>query len=115
MKLKMRAGGSVIIGGRTFSGQNVSINNDIVTVDGVEQDGTLSAPIYVNITGHVEELHNSSGTVTADYVGSISTQSGDVNCKDVGGSVSTMSGDVHCDHVTGSVSTMSGDVYKVGK
>lgn len=105
--------GSVNINGRSFSGNNVSINNGKVVVDGVLMDkyeeGTV---VNVTIIGDVESLSNEVGSIKATTVGSISTMSGDVYCGDVGGSVKTMSGDVECKSVLGNISTMSGDVSK---
>ena len=62
------------------------------------------------VEGDVEHLENDCGSVTARMVGSVQTQSGDVNCQDVGGSVQTMSGDVTCGSIGGGVTTMSGDI-----
>lgn len=76
--------GSVTIDGRSFSGRSISIDGDVVVVDGVVQQGSL--------------------------VGPVKTMSGDVRCNDVHGDVGTMSGDVTCNTITGNVKTMSGDI-----
>jgi len=102
--------GRITIDGRTFKGNNVSISNGKVTVDGVVQDGELVGEVNVTIHGDVEHIENASGKVVAQRAGSIHTQSGDVECGDVGGSIQTMSGDVNSGAVGGSVSTMSGDI-----
>lgn len=109
MQLNMR-NGRINIDGREFRGNNVTIQNSKVTVDGVVQDGELVGDVNVTIYGDVERLENSCGKVVANKAGSIHTQSGDVECGDVSGSVQTMSGDVDCGSIGGSVSTMSGDV-----
>ena len=109
MQVKMR-NGRINIDGREFCGNNVTINNGRVTVDGVTQDGELVGDINVTIHGDVELIENACGAVKANKVGSIHTQSGDVVCGDVTGSVQTMSGDIACESIGGSVSTMSGDV-----
>lgn len=109
MNLNMK-NGSVKIDGKTFVGRNITIKNNKVVVDGVEQDGELIGDINVTVHGNVNKLENVNGKVIANTVSSISTQSGDVECQDVSGSVSTMSGDVDCGKIGGSVSTMSGDI-----
>ena len=109
MKFNMK-NGRIVIDGREFRGSSVSIQNGKVTVDGVTQKGDLVGDVNITIHGDVERLENSQGKVIANNVGSIDTQSGDVECGDVTGSVQTMSGDVECESIGGSVSTMSGDV-----
>ena len=109
MNLNMR-NGRAIIDGREFVGSCVSISDGNVVVDGVVQDGTLSGVVNIEVHGDVERLENNNGKVVANNVGSITTQSGDVECGDVSGAVKTMSGDVNCSSVGISISTMSGDV-----
>lgn len=109
MQLNMR-NGRIVIDGREFRGNNVTITNGRVTVDGVRQDGELVGDVNITVHGDVERLENAAGTVKANNVGSVHTQSGDVECGNVSGSVQTMSGDVDCGSIGGSVSTMSGDV-----
>lgn len=109
MELNMK-NGRIVVDGREFRGNSVTITNGKVTVDGVAQDGELVGDINITVHGDVERLENSAGTVKANNVGSIATQSGDVNCGAVNGSVQTMSGDVDCGNIGGSVSTMSGDI-----
>lgn len=109
MNLNMR-NGRIVIDGREFRGNNVTINNGKVTVDGVVQDGELSGPITVTVHGDVQYLENHSGNVTAQNVGEINTGSGDVKCGNVSGSIRTGSGDVECGTVGGNIRTGSGDV-----
>lgn len=109
MQLNMR-NCRINIDGKEFRGNNVSITNGKVTVDGVVQDGELVGDVNITVHGDVERLENNAGIVKANSVGSVRTQSGDVECGNVTGSVQTMSGDIGCGSIGGSVSTMSGDV-----
>lgn len=109
MNLNMR-NGRIVIDGREFQGNNVTISNGKVTVDGVVQDGELVGDINVTVHGDVQSLENHTGNVTAQNVGEISTGSGDVKCGNVGGSIRTGSGDVECGAVSGNIRTGSGDV-----
>ena len=105
---------TVVINGVTITGgRNVTIRNGKVIADGV--DVTPDAKeISITVNGNVDKLEAdacSKISVTGD-VGSVKTQSGDVDVKGaINGSVQTMSGDVDCGGpIGGSVSTMSGDV-----
>ncbi len=100
------------INGKIYNGNRVSISNNKIIIDGVDQTPD-SKVINIEITANVEKLqvdHANRISVKGD-VGSISTQSGDVDISgNVAGSVSTMSGDVDCGTIGGSASTMSGDI-----
>lgn len=113
MDLRMQ-GGRIIIDGREFSGNTVSIDGKgNVVVDGVVQSGSLVGPIRIEVFGNVESLENTSGDVKVNGdCGSISTVSGDVDAKAVSGSVTTVSGDVMCSSIAGNVETVSGDIGK---
>lgn len=121
---------AIIIDNQTFYGNNVTIRNNKIIVDGVDVTNQLPDQKTYNIkidgnvdkldvatcnelkiSGDVKDLSTASGDVyCANITGNISTQSGDVDCGGVGGSISTMSGDVTCETVAGSVKTMSGDI-----
>ncbi len=110
--MKIKTGGSTVtIDGRTFSGSSISIVNDRVIVDGVEQQGALVGPISVTVNGNADSVETTSGSVeVSGNVGRIKTMSGDVECGDVTGDVGTMSGDVTCGSIAGNVKSMSGDI-----
>jgi hypothetical protein len=111
----LKAGSSITIDGRSFSGTSVTINGDQVFVDGVLQDGKLVGPISISITGDVDRLDCTVGKVEVNgTVGDVKTMSGDVDCGAVTGGVTTMSGDVTCGDVAGNVKSMSGDI-RMGK
>lgn len=114
VKIRTR-NGSVKVNGNSniVVGRSLVVNGKKIIVDGVEQpfDDEFSE-INIVIEGDVERVEGDFDTLTANTVGAISTQSGDVHCGDVAGSVSTMSGDVRCGDIGGSVSTMSGDIRK---
>ena len=116
VSINMKKGrGSVVINGNTFFGNSIILDGDNVTIDGVHQHTDTSKKVSIIISGDVDSISTSSGSVTVKNggVGKVSTQSGDVECVDVSGSITTMSGDVDCVSVKGSIKTMSGDVsYK---
>jgi hypothetical protein len=104
--------GTVTVNGRVFSGNNLTIVNGRVIIDGVDQS-PYSKTINIAVNGNIEKLEVDACSkigVIGD-VGNIKTQSGDVEVRGtVKGSVQTMSGDVECQQILGSVSTMSGDI-----
>lgn len=127
MNINLKSGSSITVDGVSYSGSNITINNGVVTVDGVDQTQTLGHKIDVAVVGNVEFIKNGSGKVKvsgsvnsvqagsgdveAGYVtGSVNTGSGNVKCGDVGGDVKTGTGDVVCRDVTGNVKSSTGNV-----
>ena len=94
--------GKFVIDGREFSGNNVSIINGQVIIDGVVQDDTLSGKVRIEVVGRLNHL-TTDATVTCQTVEGDIKAGGSVNCSDVGGSI-TANGSVNCDSVRGSVS-----------
>jgi len=103
--------GRITIDGRNFVGRNITIHNDKVIVDGVEQSGSLVGPVSVTVHGDVDRLETVSGNVEVSgaCLGA-KTVSGDIRCRDVAGNVSTISGNVTCGRIGGSAKSMSGDI-----
>lgn len=108
---------TVQINGVTYTGQNVTINNDKVVVDGVVQKQSLAGPITVTVHGSCESLSTTSGDVYVNgNSGSVTSVSGDIDVVgNVEGAIKTVSGDVSVRRThTNNISTISGDiqVYK---
>lgn len=119
----------IVINNKAVIGNNISILNNKVIVDGKEIDlekaltvniqvegsiNSISADVCntINVTGNVGTLSTVSGDVQcADVHTSVQTTSGDVKCGDVKGSVKTVSGDVIANTVNGSVNTVTGDIH----
>lgn len=111
--INMKGSGRIVIDGREFTGNNITIRDNKVVVDGVEQSGELVGDIKIDVHGDVASLNAGSGDVTiSGSCGPVSTMSGDVHCGDVTGNIKTMSGDVTCGSVQGGVSTMSGNIRR---
>jgi hypothetical protein len=92
----------VIINGKEYSGNNVTVINGVVTVDGSPVLDTGNKNVEVKIEGSVGELRaDGSVTVSGTVTGNVDA-GGSVNCDDVGGNVSA-GGSVNCDDVGGSV------------
>lgn len=103
---------TIKINSNTYSGNNIVVRNGKVIVDGKDVTPD-SKEVNIVITGNVEQL-NVDTCNRIDIIGdvnNVSTQSGDVKIKGkISGSISTMSGDIDCKDVGGSISTMSGNI-----
>lgn len=121
----------IIINNRSYQGKNVTINKNVVYIDGkrvdTEDDKVINISIEgnvdtlevdacqtVTVNGEVKSLTTISGDVKTNTVSNgINTTSGDITVNgNVNGSINTISGDVDCGNVSGGVSTLSGDIKK---
>ena len=120
----------ITINGNTFIGNNVTIKNNKVIVDGKEVTFEDAKEINITVTGDIDDLKvdacnkvfvggsvkslaTTSGDVEVnkDVTGNIKTTSGDIQVGgNAGGDVETISGDVTCGAVAGNIKTISGDV-----
>ena len=93
---------SCTINGVKYEGNNVSIVNGVVTIDGVVQStDRLSGVVKIVVTGTLQSL-KTDGSVTCGTVEGSVNAGGSVECGNVGGYVSAC-GSVKCDKVGGSV------------
>lgn len=103
----------ITINGHTYFGNNVTVKNGKVIVDGKDYTPSDSKSISISIQGDLKDL-SVDCCDKVDIKGNVvsaKTLSGDIDISgDVAGSVSTMSGDVNCGTIHGNVSTMSGDI-----
>lgn len=107
--------GTCTINGKTYKGNNISIIDGVIYIDGKIADksnASLNTTIIVKITGNVDSISTESGDVeVTGHAGKISTGSGDVSTGNCAGAISTGSGDVDINgQVYGSVKTGSGDI-----
>lgn len=103
---------AIVIGSNVYSGNNITISNNEVYIDGKKVSTGDEKNITIEVTGTVHRLEVDSCqrvTVNGD-AGFVKTVSGDVDCGSVEGSVQTISGNVDCGDIGGSVSTVSGNV-----
>lgn len=102
----------IIVNGKTYHGNCITVNNNNIIIDGVNVtpdgkeinitvDGNINelkvdVANNIKITGNVTNIQTKSGDVdvSGNVTGSIQTTSGDVDCGTVGGSIKTMSGDI---------------------
>lgn len=102
----------VVINGKSYTGNNVTVNNDQVFIDGQLVSSSQPA-ITIEVTGDVEKLETTSGNVTVNGdAGEVKTVSGGVRCGHVMGNATSTSGNIRCHYVNGNIHTVSGDVDK---
>lgn len=104
--------GTITINGKTYSGNNVIVNNGNVIVDGNNVSVGDTHEINIKVTGNIDSLKVAScnSCVVNGSVGSLESTSGNVKVGDVSGNVKTVSGNVYANQVNGSVHTVSGNI-----
>lgn len=99
-----RAMNNIIVNGRAISvsGNNISIINDAIYVDGKKIEGGLSGAVEVSFTGDICSLKcDGEVTIKGNVLGNIDC-GGSCECGDVGGYVDA-GGSVRCGKVNGDV------------
>jgi hypothetical protein len=105
--------GTITIGGKVYTGNNIQIKNNVVTIDGKVTE--CGHPYNIYVTGNVDKIEadSCSNLIVSGVAQTVTTMSGDVTCNgDIGGKVKTMSGDIKARTIVGDVETMSGDIDK---
>lgn len=93
----------IVVNGKEIicNGNNVSIINNKVFVDGKEISNVATKNCNIQIYGDVENI-DCEGSVQCDNVKGDIQCGGSVNCDDVGGNINC-GGSCNCDKVNGSV------------
>lgn len=93
----------ITINGNTFSGNNLSIVNGVMLIDGkVVDDENKDKTVTIILEGVTDVYSDQSLQIKGDVKGNVNA-SGSVNCDSVGGNVMAENGSVHCDDVGCSV------------
>ncbi len=95
---------TIQINGTIYNGNNVSIRNGVVTIDGVVQsDSSAKGAVEIRVlSGSIDQLHTDLSVNCANVTGNVAA-GGSVNCDAVGGNVAA-GGSVNCDDIGGNVS-----------
>jgi len=118
MNITQISGGTVTVNGRTFSnlsGNNISINNGMVMVDGkVLEDGDFSEAKVINVTveGNCGDVTTAQGDIHCNNCRDVKTSQGSINIKgNASGNVKTSMGSIQISgSVTGNVKTSMGNI-----
>lgn len=107
----IQSGGQTTINGRSYSGNNITIKNGEVYVDGVRQADLPDGEREVIVSGDVVSVSSESGGITIHgSAASVKTTNGSVKCGDVSGSVSTVNGNITASTIGGNASSVNGNV-----
>lgn len=88
------------INGKSYSGNNIIVNNGQVIVDGVVQDGTLNEKVTIVVESGVERITSDEPIhIQGDVTGNIESNTS-VNCNNVTGNVKAGTS-VNCNNVGG--------------
>lgn len=98
---------AIIIDGKVFAGNSISIRNGRVTIDGKLQDGEVNGVVEVRITeGDPVSVSSDAGIHCGDVKGDVRAGM-EVNCGTVGGNVNAgMS--INCGDVSGNINAGMG-------
>lgn len=98
--------GTITINGRTYTGNNISMSNGRVIIDGedvTDQTGVdMKSILEVRVTGDIENIFCEKNITIMGNVKEYIDARGSVNCNDVGGDIKA-GGSVNCDDVAGNV------------
>jgi hypothetical protein len=108
--------GNITINGVTYQGNNISVINGDVFIDGKSQT-KIEKEVVIHIEGTVLNLQSdrsivcgsiggnatAGGSIDCNSIDGNATANGSINCDDIGGDVKA-GGSVNCENVGGSVS-----------
>lgn len=102
----------ITINGTTYSGNNITVRNNKVIIDGVEINTGKDLTVNIYVEGNIDSINGNVTNVTVHgNVIDVETVSGDVVVTNsVEGDVQTVSGDVKANSIKGKVKTVSGDI-----
>lgn len=105
---------SIEINGVKYSGQNITVRNNKIVIDGVDQTPD-SKEITVIVEGDIDSIQNDKGKIEVKgYVRFVDSVNGDVHVHGgVDAGVKTINGNVTCGFVNGPVSTVNGNIKHV--
>ena len=107
--------GSITINGQTFSGNNVSVVNGKVIIDGKEQELAGDEKVLnITINGNCGDVELSQGdiTVNGNVNGKVYNDQGSIKCGDVGGNVTNNQGSIRCGDIKGNATTNMGNIHR---
>lgn len=103
----------ITINGKIYSGNSISVNNDIVIIDGKRVDDDDKKVINIKVEGNIETLdvdYCDEINITGDCK-TVTSKNGNIQVKgNVSGDVTSKNGNIVCRDVTGDVETKNGNI-----
>ena len=104
----------ITVNGKTYKGNNISISNGVVVIDGKRYDDKDAKNINISVVGNLESLDVDSCEmimITGD-VGTVETVNGNVKCGNVNGNVKTTNGNIKAGDIHGKATTSNGNIKR---
>lgn len=101
------------INGKSYSGDNLSVINGVVYIDGNKVDSTDEKVINISVEGNVDKLEvDSCNSIrVAGDCGTVNSKNGNLSIGgNVGGDVTNKNGNITCSRVGGSVDNKNGNI-----
>lgn len=95
--------GTISINGKTFTGNNISVVDDKIFVDGKQVEGGLSGVVKIDVSGDLMNLNCTTATIHGNVHGDVDATT--LNCGDVGGDVDATT--VNCKNINGNVDAIT--------
>lgn len=89
----------IVIDGKSFEGDFISIVNEEVFIDGKPSDGNKYKSIKVIVNGNLKSLDCTSAEINGDVLGNVDATN--LTCRAIGGDVDATN--VTCDYIEGDV------------
>lgn len=112
IKCILKKTGTFTVNGKSYSGNNMVINSNGVSVDGYNLQTDIRN-LNIEINGDIESIDNTVGNITVNgYVNKIDSTTGTINASgNVNGNINTTTGNVKVGGtVNGKVTTVTGNV-----
>ena len=101
------------INSKSYSGNNIQINNGRIIIDGVDITSDINEKVInVSIEGNVDLISKCDNVTVKGNVNKVDTGAGDIDITgDVAGDIKTGAGDITVrGNVSGNVKTSAGDI-----
>ena len=105
-------GSNIQINGKSYSGNNVSMKNGKVFVDGVEQDGETTGNIEITVEGSCGDITTDYGNITIGCdAKSVESKNGNIRVSGaIEGNAETKNGNIKAGSILGDATTKNGNV-----
>ena len=107
---------AIVINNMNFRGNNVTISNGKIIIDGKDVTGEFpeEKSIKINVEGNLNSLNvdNCDYVEVGGDVEQLECRNGNVSCKNVKGSVHNRNGNILCGDVKGNVSNRNGTISR---
>ena len=104
----------ITINGKSYKGNNISVSNGVVKIDGKIQHDDDSKQINISVVGNLQtlEVDSCEMIMVTGEVDSVVSYNGNVKCGNVNGWVTTTNGNIKAGDVSGDATTKNGNIKR---